>query len=131
MTRCALLAALLLATAVPAAADETVVRQTAPCVLPEDEFLKGKRYLMATSKARMAILGEINQARSKASAVELRADRIAIAPLGGEPKRIGIAMFRDHCTLAGSVRVFPLEAWMAFIGGLGLTMDDFVREEAA
>jgi hypothetical protein len=116
---------LLLAT--PAGA-QTVIEKT-PCAIGEVQFLKGKKALMATPKARDAVLAEINKHRPTDP---LTADRMAISRLGGsEQPMVGVVMFKDRCVLPGTVKSFPLGAWMAFIGSIGLSMDDFVREEVA
>jgi hypothetical protein len=117
-------AALAIALAAPASA-QTVIAKT-PCAMGEAQFLKGKKALMATPKARDAVIAEINKHRPTDP---LTADRMAIAPLGGsEQPMIGVVMFKDKCVLPGTVKAFPLNAWMAFIGSIGLSMDDFVRE---
>jgi hypothetical protein len=120
------LIAVLIALATPAAA-QTVIPKT-PCAMGEAQFLKGKKALLATTKARDAVLVEINKYRGTDP---LTADRMAISPLGGEQPMVGVVMFKDRCVLPGTVKAFPLGAWMAWLSTLGLSMDDFVREEVA
>ena len=40
-------------------------------------------------------------------------------------------MFKDGCVVPGSVQVVQADAFIAFIMGLGLSMDDFKPEEDA
>jgi hypothetical protein len=118
------LIAVLIALATPAAA-QTVITKT-PCAMGEMRFLSGKKALLATTKARDAVLAEINKHRGTDPLV---ADRMAISPLGGgEQPMVGVVMFKDRCVLPGTVKAFPLGAWVAWLATLGLSMDDFVRE---
>jgi hypothetical protein len=123
----ALLLAVLFHWAVPAGA-RTVIEKT-PCAMGEAQFLKGKKALLATTKARDAVLVEINKYRPTDP---VTADRMAISPLGGsEQPMVGVVMFKDRCVLPGTVKAFPLGAWVAWLATIGLSMGDFVREEVA
>jgi hypothetical protein len=119
-----LLIAVLFHWAVPTGA-QTVIAKT-PCAIGEARFLKGKKALMATTKARDAVLAEINKYRP---ADPITADRMAISPLGGsEQPMVGVVMFKDRCVLPGTIKTFPLNAWVTWLSTIGLSMDDFVRE---
>jgi hypothetical protein len=122
-----LLIAVLFHWAMPTGA-QTVIPKS-PCAMGEMQFLQGKKALLATTKARDAVIAEINKHRPTDP---LLADRMAISPLGGsEQPMVGVVMFKDRCVLPGTVKAFPLGAWLAWLSTIGLSMDDFVREEAA
>ena len=102
-----------------------------PCQVTERQFMAaaGQKALVATPKATVAILGEINRMRVAAGVFPLQADRITVVPrqVGGQTM-LGVVMVKDSCVLLDMARTFPVEAWMTFLGGLGLSQDDFVRE---
>ena len=59
---------------------------------------------------------------------ELEADTFAIGLIMDKGKLlIGIVMFKDHCVVPGTVKVFEAQEFIAYIVQLGLSMDDFVE----
>jgi hypothetical protein len=82
---------------------------------------------LANDKAREAILTSINDARLKAGLWAFEADELMIGIIRDKGNiLIGIVMFKDHCVVPGSVKVFASGAFVQGIMGLGLSMDDFV-----
>lgn len=129
--------AILLAAPAPAAG-QTVVLQGTRCITTEDEFLASAvrvnkaKVRVATDRAREVVLAEINRHRVAAKLWAFEADKLSIGVIQHEGRLyVGVVMFMDGCVVPGSVKVIPAENWVAFIVGLGLSMDDFKPEQGA
>ena len=103
----------------------------AACAISQDQFmvsvknLEAKMY-KASDKARTIIMGKINEARLSANLWELDVDDLMVGVFmdKGQPM-VGLVMFKDHCVVPGSVKVFPATLWVEFLNSLELTIDDF------
>ena len=113
----------------PARADDRT-----PCQVTERQFMAaaGQKALVATPRATVAILGEINRMRAAAGVFPLQADRILVSPrqVGGQTM-LGVVMTLQHCVLLDLARTFRVQDWMVFLMTLGLSQDDFVKEMTA
>jgi hypothetical protein len=121
--------------ATPAAAtNETVVSQTTTCITTQDEFYaSAKNYnptiYVASPEALATILGKINEARAAAGVWLFEADKLAVGIFTHEGKTYaGIVMFKDHCVVPGTVKVFYLEEWAQFTASLGISIENFTKE---
>jgi hypothetical protein len=121
----------------PAAA-QTIVPQTTSCITTEDEFMASAvnvnkaEVRVATDHARVTVLEEINRHRVAAQLWAFEADKLSVGIIQHEGRLyVGVVMFKAGCVVPGSVKVIPAENWVAFIVGLGLSMDDFKPEEGA
>ena len=105
-----------------------------PCLVTQTQYLAsaGEKTLVATPKATVAILAEINRHRTAAGTFPLEADRILVSPrqVAGQTM-LGVVMTLQHCVLLDLARTFRVQDWMVFIGNLGLSQDDFVKEMTA
>ena len=134
----AVLAILLAAPAPAPAAGQTVVLQDTRCITTEDEFIASAvrvnkaKVRVATDRAREVVLAEINRHRVAAKLWAFEADKLSVGLMQHEGRLyVGVVMFMDGCVVPGSVKVIPAENWIAFIVGLGLSMDDFKPEQGA
>jgi hypothetical protein len=107
------------------------------CKTTEADFLLSAKNMnakqrVATPKAKEALLTAINAERSKAGQWAFEADNFMIGVIVHKGKLlIGTVMFKDHCVVPGTVHVFNADEFVAFIVGLGLSMDDFVATNPA
>jgi hypothetical protein len=92
----------------------------------------GEKTLVASPRATTVILAEINRHRTAAGTFPLEADRILVSPrqVAGQTM-LGVVMTLQHCVLLDLARTFRVQDWMVFIGNLGLSQDDFVKEMTA
>jgi hypothetical protein len=103
----------------------------AACAITEDQFLASARNMnakirVAEDHARVAIINNINDARLKANMWALEADNLMIGIIQDKGQLlVGIVMYKDHCVVPGTVKVFPAQDFVAFLVELGLSMDDF------
>jgi hypothetical protein len=103
----------------------------ASCAVPESQFfvsvknLNAKMYV-ASDAARGIILAKINEARVAANMWAFEADTFMVGVFQDKGRLlIGLVMFKDHCVVPGSVKVFEAQAFIGFLVELGLSMDDF------
>lgn len=103
----------------------------ASCAVPESQFfvsvknLNAKMYV-ASDAARDIILAKINEARVAANMWAFEADTFMVGVFQDKGRLlIGLVMFKDHCVVPGSVKVFEAAVFIGFLTELGLNMDDF------
>jgi len=105
----------------------------AACAVSEARFLASARNMnakmrVATDHAREVLMGRINEARAKAGMWLLEADTFMIGLIQDKGKLlVGIVMFKDHCVVPGTVKVFDAQEFISFIVQAGLSIDDFVE----
>lgn len=103
----------------------------ATCAVKDSDFLASAKNMnakirQANDKARIAIMDKINTARAQAGMWALEADIFMIGILQDKGKLlVGVVMFKEHCVVPGTVKVFAAEEFIVFITELGLSMDDF------
>jgi hypothetical protein len=103
----------------------------AACAVTEDQFLgsaknMNAKIMVASDAARAAIIDKINEARTKAGMWELEADSLMIGIIQDKGQiLVGIVMYKNHCVVPGTVKVFPAQDFVGFLVELGLSMDDF------
>lgn len=104
------------------------------CSITEDDFYASAKNLnpriyVASENAREQIMGKINIARISAKLWPLEADKLAVGVFEDKGQTYaGIVMFKDHCVVPGTVKVFPIEQWVAFLAEIGLSKKDFTLE---
>lgn len=124
--------ALLLAM-LPAHADEP----PAICAVTESDFMASAARVkaevrVASPAARNKIISAINKARAGAKLWPFEADKLVIGIImDNGTLLVGVAMFQDRCVVPGSVKVVPADQWVSFTLGLGISMDDFQKENGA
>jgi hypothetical protein len=103
----------------------------ASCAVAESQFfvsvknLNAKMYV-ANDAARDAIISKINEARLAAQQWAFEADTFMVGVFQDKGRTlIGTVMFKDHCVVPGTVKVFEAEAFIAFLTELGLGINDF------
>jgi hypothetical protein len=107
------------------------------CATTEADFLdsaKRQNYAVrvANAKAKEALLTAINAERAKHGQWAFEADDFMIGVIKHQGRLlVGTAMFKDHCVVPGTVHVFNASEFVAFITGLGLSMDDFAEQRPA
>lgn len=104
----------------------------------EDDFIAGAiknnnaQVLKANDKARIAILTAINDARLKVGQTAFDVDSLMIGVFSYEGNQyVGTVMFKNHCVVVGTVKVFRADEFMAFLNQMGLTPDDFILMRGA
>tara|TARA_R110000868_G_scaffold154114_1_gene380157 strand:+ start:176 stop:583 length:408 start_codon:yes stop_codon:yes gene_type:complete len=86
----------------------------------------------ATDKARDIILGAINAARISAGQEPFLVDTVMIGVFEyNAAVYVGTVMFKDHCVVRDTVKVFPNNEWAAAMAQFGLTTADFVQLRGA
>lgn len=109
----------------------------AACAVTEEEFLASAArvkadVMVAAPAARDTIIATINEARAKANLWPFEADKLVIGVIMDEGQLlVGVAMFKDRCVVPGSVKVVAADQWVSFVLGLGISMDDFRKENGA
>lgn len=98
----------------------------------EDDFIAGAvknnnaQVLKANEKALTTIITAINDARLKVGQTAFDVDTLMIGVFSYEGARyVGTVMFKNHCVVDGTVKVFKADEFMAFMNQMGLSADDF------
>lgn len=86
----------------------------------------------ANDKARTALLGAINTARANAGQEPFLIDTLMIGVFEYKGAvYVGTVMFKDHCVVRDTVKVFPVQEWIAAMEQFGLGPADFVQLRGA
>lgn len=86
----------------------------------------------ATDKARDTIVGAINEARAGVHQKPFIVDTLMIGVFEYKGAMyVGTVMFKDHCVVRDTVKVFRVEEWAAAMSQFGLTPADFIELRGA
>lgn len=87
------------------------------------------RILVASDKALKVFLKVVNEARVANHDEPFDADKFVIGIFKKDGNTvIGTVLFKDHCTVTGSVKVFPLDQFLTFLESVGLGVEDFTLQ---
>jgi hypothetical protein len=87
------------------------------------------RILVASDKALKVFLKAVNEVRVANNNDPFVADKFVIGIFKQEGNTvIGTVLFKDHCTVTGSVKVFPVDQFLSFLESIGLGVEDFTLQ---
>jgi hypothetical protein len=90
------------------------------------------RILVASDKALKVFLKVVNEARVANNDAPFVADKFVIGIFQKEGSTvIGTVLFKDHCTVTSSVKVFPVDQFISFLESIGLGVEDFTLQSGA
>lgn len=128
--------ALIVAAALMVAAPIAANAATA-CKMTDTQFYAeaGKfnpKVFVASASAQATLVNRINKARAENGDPPFVVDKLIIGIFQYKGQTYaGTAMFKDHCVVPNSVKVFPLDQFISFLETLGIGMDDFVSQGGA
>ena len=111
----------------------------AKCTTATDDVFIGEavsknntKIYKASDKARDIIVGAINDARASAGQEPFLVDTLMIGVFEYKGAvYVGTVMFKDHCVVRDTVKVFPVNEWGAAMAQFGLTPADFIEVRGA
>jgi hypothetical protein len=104
----------------------------------EDAFLgdavakNNAKVFKANEKAMTVLVGAINQARADAGQEPFLVDTLMIGVFSYQGAMyVGTVMFKDHCVVRDTVKVFTLAQWVEALTQYNLSIEDFVQLRGA